>query len=66
VVDFVCRDHKLIIEVDGGQHSESERDQIRDAALRAAGFRVLRFWNSDVLGNLSGMLESILTTLDDG
>ena len=65
IVDFVCRERRLIIEVDGGQHAESERDKIRDAALVAAGYLVLRLWNSDVLGNRSGVLETIVTALND-
>jgi very-short-patch-repair endonuclease len=65
IVDFVCREKKLIIEVDGGQHSESTRDRIRDAALKAVGYRVLRFWNSDVLANTSGVLEVVSSALED-
>jgi len=64
VVDFVCRDHKVIIEVDGGQHAESESDQVRDAYLASEGYRVLRFWNSDVLGNIDGVLQNILASLN--
>src|SRR6187551_1044357 len=56
IVDFVCREKKLIIEVDGGQHSESASDRVRDEALQALGYQVLRFWNSDVLKNKSGVL----------
>jgi very-short-patch-repair endonuclease len=63
VVDFVCRSHKLIVEVDGGQHADSARDQRRDAALRRMGYRVLRFWNSDVPGNCEGVLSVILNHL---
>jgi very-short-patch-repair endonuclease len=63
VVDFVCRDRKLVIEVDGGQHADSASDQIRDAYLAAEGYRVLRFWNSDVT-NLNGVLETILASLN--
>src|SRR5436309_16061102 len=48
VVDVLCREGKLVIEVDGGQHAENSRDRIRDEYLRSDGFRVLRFWNSDV------------------
>src|SRR4051794_1058544 len=51
ICDFVCREKCLVIEVDGGQHSESEQDLIRDRRLAEEGFRVLRFWNNDVLGN---------------
>jgi very-short-patch-repair endonuclease len=64
VVDFVCRDRNLVVEVDGGQHAESESDQIRDAHLASEGYRMLRFWNSDVLGNLDGVLETILASLN--
>lgn len=63
VVDFVCRERRLIVEVDGGQHSESEHDQTRDQWLRDHNFRIMRFWNHDVLKNASGVLETILSTL---
>jgi very-short-patch-repair endonuclease len=63
IVDFVCREKMLIIEVDGGQHAENARDRLRDAALVAAGYRILRFWNSDVLSNRDGVLTVILTEL---
>jgi len=62
VVDFCCLEQRLIVEVDGGQHSP-ERDAIRTGALKAQGFRVLRFWNNDVLGNMDGVLTVILETL---
>jgi very-short-patch-repair endonuclease len=64
VADFLCRDRNLIIEVDGGQHAESESDQVRDAYLASEGYRVLRFWNSDVFGNLDGVLQTILASLN--
>ena len=51
ICDFVCREQRLIIEVDGGQHNESATDAIRDKRLIEDGYRVLRFWNNDVLGN---------------
>ena len=63
VADFLCRDHNLIVEVDGGQHAESESDLVRDAYLASEGYRVLRFWNSDVLANLDGVLQTILASL---
>ena len=53
ICDFVCREKQLVIEVDGGQHNESAEDAVRDRYLIAEGYRVLRFWNNDVLGNLS-------------
>jgi very-short-patch-repair endonuclease len=59
IVDFVCVAERLIIEVDGGQHSSS-RDDARDAWLSSQNFRILRFWNNDVLSNLEGVLERIL------
>ncbi|MFT4026768.1 MAG: endonuclease domain-containing protein [Novosphingobium sp.] len=55
IVDFVCIAARLIVEVDGGQHSE-EADAKRTAALKAQGYRVIRFWNNEVLGNLEGVL----------
>jgi very-short-patch-repair endonuclease len=63
VCDFVCRERLLIVEVDGGQHSESAKDAIRDRCLAGDGYRVLRFWNNDVLGNVEGVLASIQTEL---
>ena len=63
ICDFACRDKLLIIEVDGGQHSESAADGIRDRRLNEEGYRVLRFWNNDVLGNLEGVLITIQTEL---
>lgn len=65
VVDFVCREKKLIIEVDGGQHAERMRDRMRDNALLAEGYHVMRFWNSDVLKNRDGVLSAILAKLDE-
>ena len=63
VCDFVCREKHLIVEVDGGQHSESATDAIRDRRLAEEGYRVLRFWNNDVLGNLEGVLTTIQSEL---
>jgi len=60
IVDFVCFEKRIIIEVDGGQHAvEKNKDQERDSYLRQFGFKVLRFWNNDVLQNTSGVLEII-------
>ena len=55
VVDFVCFEKKLVLEIDGGQHSGSQEDMARDEWLAGQGFEVLRFWNHDVLGNLEGV-----------
>ena len=59
IVDFVCYEKKLVIEVDGGQHCLNQSDILRDEWLRSQGFEVLRFWNNDVLGNLDGVCEVI-------
>jgi very-short-patch-repair endonuclease len=64
VVDFVCRDRRLIIEVDGGQHADSLSDRNRDRVLSEAGYRVLRFWNNDVLANRDGVLQVIAEALE--
>jgi len=61
IVDFACLGQKLVIEVDSGQHAESRSDAVRDNDLRREGFRVLRFWNNDVLQNTDGVLETILS-----
>jgi very-short-patch-repair endonuclease len=63
ICDFVCRERLLIIEVDGGQHNESAADATRDRRLAENGYRVLRFWNNDVLGNIDGVLTVIQTAL---
>jgi very-short-patch-repair endonuclease len=59
ICDFVCREKLIVIEVDGGQHSESVRDEVRDRYLSAQGYRVMRFWNNDVLSNIEGVLTVI-------
>ena len=67
IVDFVCMEHRLIIELDGSQHAEQVAyDQQRDAWLRSQGYTVLRFWNNDVMQQLEGVLEQILLTLSPG
>ena len=64
IVDFVCLEHRLIIELDGGQHAEQVAyDQHRDAWLRSQGYMVLRFWNNDVMQQLEGVLEQIRLTI---
>ena len=59
IVDFFCPAAKLIVEVDGGQHSESEADARRTVWLEGAGYRVVRFWNNDVFDNLDGVIVRI-------
>ena len=63
IVDFVCFEQKMIVEIDGGQHLESSEDELRDAKLTKMGFKVLRFWNNDVMQNLEGVLMVILKQL---
>jgi very-short-patch-repair endonuclease len=63
VCDFVCREKQIVLEVDGGQHTDSATDAVRDEYLVAEGYRVLRFWNNDVLGNLDGVLMTIQAAL---
>ena len=61
IVDFVSMEHRLIIELDGGQHSEQiEYDERRTAFLNAQGYRVLRFWNNEVLQQTEAVLEKII------
>jgi very-short-patch-repair endonuclease len=59
-VDFVCYEKRIIIEVDGSQHQiEKDKDRIRDEWLKMQGFKVLRFWNNEVLRNMEGVYEVI-------
>jgi very-short-patch-repair endonuclease len=63
VADFCCESLRLIIELDGGQHSlNTAADAHRTAALEARGYLVLRFWNNDVLQNIDGVLQTIVDT----
>ena len=64
IVDFFCRDAKLFVEVDGGQHDRDRaKDEARTHALETLGFRVIRFWNNEVIENMPGVLETILIAL---
>ena len=65
VCDFICRERKLVIEVDGGQHAEAKADIIRGDTLTRDGYCVLRFWNNEVLGNIDGVLQTIESKLLD-
>ena len=65
IVDFVCLEQKLIVELDGGQHVEqAQYDARRTNALIEKGFRVLRYWNNDVLNNTNAVLETILAEMN--
>ena len=63
-VDFVCREQRLIVEVDGGQHSDNVADRIRDTYLTTLGYRVVRVWNNDVIDNIEGILEMLKSELE--
>lgn len=65
IADFVCLEAGLIIEIDGSQHAESESDRNRDAELKARGFRVLRFWNDDVLKDMNAVCDTIIAYVQD-
>jgi very-short-patch-repair endonuclease len=60
IVDFICREQRLIIELDGGQHAQSRHDAIRDRWLTQHRYRVLRLWNNEVTGNIEGVWDTIL------
>lgn len=65
IVDFVCFEKRLIVELDGGQHAtETHYDAARDDWLRAQGFVVLRFWNNEVVDNIEGVTEKIYQNLE--
>jgi very-short-patch-repair endonuclease len=63
ILDFVCLEKRLVVEVDGGQHLDSGRDRMRDRRLQEAGFRVLRFWNNEVLQEMDAVVEVIWNAL---
>jgi very-short-patch-repair endonuclease len=65
VVDFACIRRQIVIELDGGQHAESTENVGRTAWLQSQGWRVIRFWNNDVLSNTSGVTETILRALEE-
>lgn len=59
IADFACRSLRLAIELDGGQHGDSPTDANRTRIIEAHGYRVIRFWNNEVLGNIDGVLQVI-------
>ncbi|MFA7384092.1 MAG: endonuclease domain-containing protein [Desulfurivibrionaceae bacterium] len=64
IVDFICVEAKLIIEADGGQHTEQKAyDAVRTARLEYLGYRVIRFWNHEILGELGAVLERVSAVL---
>ena len=65
IADFACHAKRIIVEVDGSQHAlRSTADEERTKALAANGYQVLRYWNSDVLTNIDGVLEDILSKIN--
>lgn len=64
IADFVCRSERLIVELDGGQHSESAHDERRTRDLNQRGYRVLRFWNDEVVFERGAVLDMILAVLE--
>jgi len=69
IVDFICLDKKLIVELDGGQHAELEHDCYdaqRSVFLKLKGYRVLRFWNDAVFRETEAVLSKILWALEGG
>ena len=65
ILDFVCFDRRLVIEIDGSQHASSQRDAARDAILTTAGFRIARYWNNNVLQQPAAALEDLLAKLSE-
>ena len=64
IVDFVCLEKKLIVELDGSQHAEQEKyDAVRTQKLNDNNFKVIRFWNHEVLEDITGVLEAIYDAL---
>ena len=64
IVDFVCLEHRLIVELDGGQHAETQTyDGARTSMLEQAGYKVMRFWNNEFLNNRDAVLEQIACSL---
>ncbi|HEX9806984.1 MAG TPA: DUF559 domain-containing protein [Alteraurantiacibacter sp.] len=59
VTDFACRRLKIAIELDGGQHADNTADEARTRVIEAHGYRVIRFWNNEVLGNIDGVIWRI-------
>lgn len=65
IVDFVCLEEKLIIELDGSQHTEQEAyDARRTLMFESDGFRVIRFWNNEIIENINGVMEVIYDALE--
>lgn len=61
--DFACIEEKIVVEIDGGQHNENTKDELRTQYLEEKGFQVIRFWNNEVLDNMEGVLTTLSLTL---
>ena len=67
VCDFMCREAQLIVELDGGQHdARADRDAFRTKLIEGEGYRLIRFWNNEVMSNIYGVLETIAAALRQG
>ncbi len=66
IADFICLEAKLIVEVDGGQHCENKKDASRTAFLNKEGYKVVRFWNNDVLRDTAAVLSSLSRFTGEG
>ena len=67
IADFVCLERELVVELDGGQHqAQADYDSERTKMLEASGYRVVRFWNSQVFEEMESVQESILLALNEG
>jgi very-short-patch-repair endonuclease len=65
ILDFACTRYRIAVEADGGQHADNPNDDSRTAYLLEEGWRVLRFWNNDILSNTEGVVETVLQTLKE-
>lgn len=67
IVDFVCHDMKVVVELDGGQHAiQAQQDQMRTNELQKLGSQVIRYWNNDVLDNVEGVMLDLAEQLNRG
>jgi very-short-patch-repair endonuclease len=66
IADFACPGRKLVIELDGSQHAESRSDERRSEELARHGYRVIRFWNTNVMENIEGVVAAIRHELEKG
>ena len=66
VLDFVCFERRVVVEIDGSQHADSHSDKVRDEVLAKEGFQVIRYWNNDVLQRRRDVLEDLFVKLDVG